>query len=94
LKDTIFYIGKGRGFCLLQNVHTNSVPHQASYSMLIGVLSLRINRPEREVNLSASSRAEVEKCMRDTFTFPVGSRRVDSKNSLFNILPVPDNINI
>ena len=55
------------------------MPHQASFSVRLVVLSSLTNRPVGDVNLSASSRSEAENCKRGTFTFPVGSLGVDSR---------------
>ena len=44
-------------FCLLQNVHTCSGAHQASYSMGTGFLCRAVKRPGSEVDYSPSSNA-------------------------------------
>ena len=49
-----------RVISLLQNVRTDSRAHQTSYSIIIGVIfPLEVKRPERDVNHSPPSSAEV-----------------------------------
>lgn len=48
-----------RGFSLLQNVHIGSGGHPASYSLCAMVIFVDIERPEREVEHSPLSGAEV-----------------------------------
>jgi len=73
-----------KDFTLLQNVHTCSRVHPASYAMGTGIYSRGVKRPGRKVNHTFSSSAEVKKKWGCKSTPPLRPRGVDRENLPLN----------